>query len=200
MPLTCGNADAGIQAIQQPDTKGLAELDLPWVLPLHRALGILVQGALHHVLVRRMAHHGLPLGRWLFRRQRGNKAQVSVLFGHVSSTSHLGSGFPANVLLYPLYHSHRPPLAGATMTTGTALVRVLAERERQAELWSAPHEWGVGDCSSPSIAPEVKLMVLMEEVGEVARATYEKDIDALRTEITQVAAVAVAWLESLEEK
>jgi NTP pyrophosphatase (non-canonical NTP hydrolase) len=43
----------------------------------------------------------------------------------------------------------------------------------------------------------VKMTVLMEEVGEVARALLDGNADQLETELVQVAAVAVAWLESL---
>jgi NTP pyrophosphatase (non-canonical NTP hydrolase) len=74
---------------------------------------------------------------------------------------------------------------------------ILAERKRQYAKWDAPHEWGQGDCSSLALAPEVKAVVLSEECGEVSRAVLERDLDALRTELVQVAAVAVAWLESL---
>jgi len=40
-------------------------------------------------------------------------------------------------------------------------------------------------------------MVLAEECGEVSRAVLEKDADGLRSELVQVAAVAVAWLEGI---
>jgi NTP pyrophosphatase (non-canonical NTP hydrolase) len=40
-------------------------------------------------------------------------------------------------------------------------------------------------------------MVLAEECGEVSRAVLDRDADALRLELVQVAAVAVAWLEAL---
>jgi NTP pyrophosphatase (non-canonical NTP hydrolase) len=39
--------------------------------------------------------------------------------------------------------------------------------------------------------------VLAEECGEVARAVLDKDDDALRTELAQVAAICLAWLEAL---
>ena len=71
-----------------------------------------------------------------------------------------------------------------------------AERARQADQWRAPHYWGEGDCSSRTIAPIVKAAVLSEECGEVARAVLELDPEATRRELVQVAAVAVAWLES----
>ena len=43
----------------------------------------------------------------------------------------------------------------------------------------------------------MKAAVLNEECGEVARAVLDRDEDALVNELIQVAAVAVAWLESL---
>jgi hypothetical protein len=77
-----------------------------------------------------------------------------------------------------------------------------AERKRQSEKWSGKHAWGMGDCSSLGVAPLVKMAVLSEEVGEVAKALLEGTDpwttgDDLRAELIQVAAVAVAWLESL---
>ena len=73
-----------------------------------------------------------------------------------------------------------------------------AERARQAEKWAAPHSWGQGDGSSPGVAPIVKVAVLSEECGEVARAVLDNAyIMDLRAELVQVAAVAVAWLESM---
>ncbi len=72
-----------------------------------------------------------------------------------------------------------------------------AERDRQAKKWGCLHAWGVGDCSSASVHNSTKVMVLAEECGEAARAVLDTDIDQLRTELIQVAAVAVAWLEAL---
>lgn len=45
--------------------------------------------------------------------------------------------------------------------------------------------------------PERWLVILMEEVGEVSNAVLEKDLAGYYTEFVQVAAVAVAALESL---
>ena len=73
-----------------------------------------------------------------------------------------------------------------------------AERRRQGALWNRAHEWGTGDCSSREVADVVKVAVLTEEVGEVARAVLVGDVANLRDELVQVAAVAVAWLESFE--
>jgi len=44
-----------------------------------------------------------------------------------------------------------------------------------------------------------KLMILVEEVGEVAKAIQEGDVDNLKEELVQVAAVAQRWLEGMEE-
>jgi hypothetical protein len=71
------------------------------------------------------------------------------------------------------------------------------ERARQSAKWGGVHAWGTGDCSSPAVRGPVKMTVLMEEVGEVARALLDGNADQLETELVQVAAVAVAWLESL---
>lgn len=75
----------------------------------------------------------------------------------------------------------------------------LIESERACQLvkWGGVHAWGAGDCSGEGISPELKMVVLAEEVGEVARAVFERDGQNLRDELVQVAAVAVAWLESL---
>ena len=83
------------------------------------------------------------------------------------------------------------------MTREDALVMVLAERKRQHERWHREHEWGFGDCSSVNLPAITKAAVLGEECGEVQRAVLDRDNDSLRVELVQVAAVAVAWLESL---
>ena len=74
---------------------------------------------------------------------------------------------------------------------------ISAERHRQTTKWAQPHDWGTGDCSSQHVHPLVKLAVLQEEAGEVARAVLDMEASDLRTELTQTAAVCVAWLESL---
>lgn len=72
------------------------------------------------------------------------------------------------------------------------------ERGQQRLKWNGEHDWGAGDCSSPDVPIAAKVAVLSEECGEVARAVLDRDSDALRRELTQVAAVAVAWLEGME--
>ena len=86
------------------------------------------------------------------------------------------------------------------MTPDVIAAEIAVERDRQRAKWSAPHQWGTGDCSSPDVPIMVKVAVLSEECGEVARAALDSgdwNTDQLRTELIQVAAVAVAWLESL---
>ena len=84
------------------------------------------------------------------------------------------------------------------MNRADAYTLIDAERIRQSDKWTAQHDWGVGDCSSPDVAMPVKVAVLTEETGEVARAVLDlSSVAALRAELVQVAAVAVAWLESL---
>jgi hypothetical protein len=84
-------------------------------------------------------------------------------------------------------------------TTSPARTRawadICAERGRQAAKWGGPHRHGAGDCSSPGVPLYVKLAVLGEEYGEVCRAALDWDPDQMRTELVQLAAVAVAILE-----
>lgn len=72
------------------------------------------------------------------------------------------------------------------------------ERERQRTKWNEPHAHGEGDCSSDLVPLAVKVAVLTEEVGEVARAFLDGDPGNLVDELVQVAAVAVAILESVD--
>lgn len=85
------------------------------------------------------------------------------------------------------------------MTPRHAWGLIVAERQRQRDKWSQPHSWGEGDCSSPQVAVTTKATILGEEYGEVCRAILDGDMAALRTELVQVAAVAVAMLEGLPE-
>jgi hypothetical protein len=72
---------------------------------------------------------------------------------------------------------------------------VQAERYRQSAKWAAPHAHGQGDCSSADVPLMVKVAVLAEECGEVARAALDGKPEQMRAELIQVAAVAVAILE-----
>lgn len=76
----------------------------------------------------------------------------------------------------------------------TVLDQVDAERVRQEELYAdGLLRW---IASRPDCPNELRLAALVEEVGEVARAYH--DGGDVRTELVQVAAVAVAWVEGLD--
>ena len=92
-----------------------------------------------------------------------------------------------------------------------AFALIHAERERQEQLFREGKF--LFTCASPTADPKRKLRILVEELGEVAKAIDQLEIagsrnslalkawhDELKLELVQVAAVAVAWLESLEEK
>ena len=68
----------------------------------------------------------------------------------------------------------------------TALQEIRAERARQDAKWGADRR----------LDPRTWLAVLVEEVGEVARADLEEDYDNYVVELIQVAAVAVAAVQS----
>lgn len=63
-------------------------------------------------------------------------------------------------------------------------------------------------CDSPIASDHRKMSALTEEVGEVAKECLDSEVRdkkaqariRLRTELTQVAAVAIAWLEALEQE
>jgi uncharacterized protein YjbI with pentapeptide repeats len=83
-----------------------------------------------------------------------------------------------------------------------ALSLIVAERNRQNDLKAAgrfPYT-----CADSELSDAEKLTVLAEEFGEAARAVLERNKLAndttgadLKKELVQVAAVAVAWIESL---
>lgn len=52
-------------------------------------------------------------------------------------------------------------------------------------------------CADPEMTDGEFLSVLMEEVGEIAKAFNEGDAEGAETEIVQVAAVCVARLERI---
>jgi hypothetical protein len=73
---------------------------------------------------------------------------------------------------------------------------VTAERLRQVQLKTEGRFEHT--CADPEATDGYRLTVLVEEVGEVARAVLESDGRGLREELVQVAAVAVAWIEGLD--
>lgn len=91
-------------------------------------------------------------------------------------------------------------------TLTTVLGDVHDERRRQEELKQAGRFRFT--CADPGLSLTAKLAILAEEFGEVAREVLtnkgvrlardtEGTDEALYAELKQVAAVAVAWMESL---
>src|SRR3712207_2760366 len=68
--------------------------------------------------------------------------------------------------------------------------------------YKADEKWGRATGSNgPWIRnPQLGAAILMEEVGEVARAILERDSEAVERELYDVGQVVVAWLESFEAK
>lgn len=85
--------------------------------------------------------------------------------------------------------------------TQDALNEVARERIRQIAKWGGAHGDGV---ENPRMPNGDRLRVLAEEFGEVAEAMGRPEdgngTRDLRTELIQVAAVAVAWVEALDAK
>ena len=65
-----------------------------------------------------------------------------------------------------------------------------AERDRQDVKWGSQRD----------LDDRLWSTVLMEEVGEAAKEVLERRRDKLFAELVQVAAVAVCWLEALQER
>jgi len=88
-------------------------------------------------------------------------------------------------------------VTAASMLLATAAVRrsILAEvsdeRDRQNAKWGGVP--GIDRRDDHTYAA-----VLTEEVGEACKAWLERDVAALREELVQTAAVAVAWIEELD--
>ncbi len=80
-----------------------------------------------------------------------------------------------------------------------AINEILKERDRQDEKWGLP--------STPELYtrhPFHWLGILMEEVGEVAKEIVEDPFMSrwspeMRQEVIQTAAVAVSWLEAMDQ-
>lgn len=75
------------------------------------------------------------------------------------------------------------------MILSTLLGKLTAERERQDAKWG----------SQRHLPQDRWMTILTEEVGEVANAILEEDIENLKVELVQVAAVAIAFAEALED-
>jgi NTP pyrophosphatase (non-canonical NTP hydrolase) len=57
-----------------------------------------------------------------------------------------------------------------------------------------------GPNSCLNVGPERAIAVLVEEVGEVAKAVIENDAAGYRDELIQVAAVAIAMVQGLDAR
>lgn len=66
---------------------------------------------------------------------------------------------------------------------------IYLERKRQDEKWGANRPLN----TTPFLA------ILMEEVGEAATDTFAGSLETLRAELIQVAAVTIAWIESIDQ-
>lgn len=104
------------------------------------------------------------------------------------------------------------------MTTRDVLSEVFVERARQVEMWGEQHHFdasAVGSRHGGSLIGSSKVAkqrcywanktgtlswedILLEEVAEAVDEAHGDDQDALREELKQVAAVAVAWIEDID--
>ena len=81
------------------------------------------------------------------------------------------------------------------------LLDVLTERDRQDRLRDqGKFGYTARDLMESHVWWPDGLAVLMEEVGEVAKALNDDDINGIRVELVQVAAVAVAMIEGLDAR
>lgn len=94
----------------------------------------------------------------------------------------------------------------------TVLGEVLEERHRQEALWGEQNHadgtgalWRAGHADAArlqcQVASELGVITwadIFEE--EVAEALAESDLERLREELVQVAAVAVAWVEAIDRR
>jgi NTP pyrophosphatase (non-canonical NTP hydrolase) len=90
----------------------------------------------------------------------------------------------------------------------STLIQIGKERRRQNRL---KHEGRfLYTCADDGLSPAEKLACLTEELGEVAKEVLTREghalakdtqgsLEGLRKELTQVAAIAAAWLETLGE-
>jgi hypothetical protein len=91
------------------------------------------------------------------------------------------------------------------MKTDTINGALIDERNRQERLRN-DGKFPFTCATVPGLTNPEKLAVLAEEFGEVARHVTEQvcgnkiNLLELRDELVQVAAVCVAWLESMEEE
>ncbi len=104
-------------------------------------------------------------------------------------------------------HLHKPARKKSEMyqLRKSILEAIWIERLRQKDLLrQGKIEF---DCASPTTDPLRKLAVVTEEHGEVAKEILEannytkaESRKRLKAELTQLVAVGIAWLESLEDE
>lgn len=68
----------------------------------------------------------------------------------------------------------------------------------RAEQVRAQRKHGDLSMSGASMNDAQRVVVLSEELGELARAVLDGDRDSLRAELVQLAGAAMAWAERLE--
>lgn len=65
------------------------------------------------------------------------------------------------------------------------------------ERMKSDEKWGTQSIPNGTHSDYALVTILLEEVGEVARAVLERDEENLRDELFDVMQVATAWLEAL---
>lgn len=107
---------------------------------------------------------------------------------HVKATGYLDVARSMAADALYLDDEHRP---------GGILDEILAERARQEEL-VAEGKFSTSCATRDGMTDAERLAVLVEEVGEAATEVLGRARGALREELVQVAAVAVAWIEGID--
>jgi NTP pyrophosphatase (non-canonical NTP hydrolase) len=98
-----------------------------------------------------------------------------------------------------------PDQLAASRSIGNVVAEVIRERHRQDDL-KAEGRFSF-TCADDELSNTERLAMLVEEIGEVAQEVLtqkgrraardtEGTEEALRKEVTQVAAICIAWLES----
>lgn len=86
------------------------------------------------------------------------------------------------------------PMGGVDMNTAQRRMLIFneisSERYRQDQKHPAPSGFAV----------DLRMEILVEEVGEVAKAKFEGDFIEMRKELLEVAAVCVRWVESMDSE
>lgn len=81
------------------------------------------------------------------------------------------------------------PMSGE-MIQRKVITDVIVERARQDIIHPYSNEFMAVD----------RLSILIEEVGEVGKAMYEREAAGIRRELIHVAAVAIRWLEAIDRE